>query len=160
MKKLSKLVAAATVAMLVVPCAVVFASCAKTETVNGDYSYEQYGSTYGFKVIVEVQTDEKGDRIRKVTIDDTTGYAATSPESMYPDAAKWNSNVQSLLNSYRGLYVDDVLAKTVALNGDVPLASDESGFVDFGEEVIITGATQSSGRLLLAVQDALKNFRK
>lgn len=160
MKKISKIVAAATLSLLIVPCVIVFASCAKTETVTGDYSYERYGSTYGFKVNVEVDEGEKGGRIRKVTIDGTSGYHASSPVEMYPDAATWDSNVQSILNSYRGQYVDDVLAKTVAVNNMVPLASDDSGFVNFGDDIIVTHATQTSGRLLLAVQDALKNLNK
>ena len=131
-----------------------------TETVEGDYHYVvNYGTeiTYGVKVNVEIQSDDKGDRIRSVTIvesDDYTQLSDANPSYGWTDENRQNylDNEQSLLNAYRGLYVNDVLAMDVVTDASgVPSSvSDDS--------LLISGATQSSGRLLLAVQDAIKNF--
>ena len=127
-----------------------------TDTAEGVYHYTNYGVDYGVKVNVEVQTDEKGDRIRQVTIVDS-GYTQLSPSNPdygWTDENRQNyiDNEQALLDSYRGLYVADVLAMEVgtAANGEPTSVP--------GDAPLITGATQSSGRLLLAVQDALCNF--
>lgn len=78
------------------------------------------------------------------------------------DADTWNqtkhdnyvNNEAWLLQKYEGKSVADVLAiKVYVKNTGEPYSSDRN---DFGE-LVITDATQGSGRLLLAVQDALKN---
>ena len=127
-----------------------------TDTAEGVYHYTNYGVDYGVKVNVEVQTDEKGDRIRQVTIVDSdyTQLSEARPDYGWTDENRQNyiDNEQALLDSYRGLYVADVLAMEVgtAANGEPTSVP--------GDAPLITGATQSSGRLLLAVQDALCNF--
>ena len=127
-----------------------------TDTAEGVYHYTNYGVDYGVKVNVEVQTDEKGDRIRQVTIVDSdyTQLSEARPDYGWTDENRQNyiDNEQALLDSYRGLYVANVLAMEVgtAANGEPTSVP--------GDAPLITGATQSSGRLLLAVQDALCNF--
>ena len=65
----------------------------------------------------------------------------------------WNTDEAWLLQKYEGKSVADVLALKVYIKttGE-PYSSDKN---DFGD-LIITGSTQGSGRLLLAVQNALK----
>lgn len=66
----------------------------------------------------------------------------------------WNTDEAWLLQKYEGMAVSDVLAiKVYIKTTGEPYSSDKN---DFGE-LIITGSTQGSGRLLLAVQDALSN---
>ncbi len=124
--------------------------------VEGEYHYSNYGKEYGVKVSVEIQHEAQGDRIARVTIDTTSGYIQLSDAN---DALGWTDSnrqnyldgEQGLLNTYRGMYVEDVLA----LNA----GTDEIGQpTSVDSSVGISGATQSSGRLLLAVQDALCNY--
>ena len=157
MKKIFKALAGVCLAGALCAGAFVVTGCGwQTETVEGEYHYVNYGVDYGVKVNVEIQTDSKGDRIRSVSIanSDYVQLSPANPEIGWTDSNRENyiANEQSLLNSYRGLYVADVLAMQVqtAANGQPSSVSDNS--------VVITGATQSSGRLLLAVQDALTNF--
>lgn len=66
----------------------------------------------------------------------------------------WKTDEAWLLQKYEGVAVADVLDMKVYIKtSGEPYSSDKN---DFGE-LIITGSTQGSGRLLLAVQDALKN---
>ena len=155
-KKLIKVVAGVCLAGALCAGSMLASGCGwETNIVQGEYHYTNYGVDYGVKVSVEVQTDSKGDRIRKVTIADS-GYTQLSPANPdygWTDENRQNylDNEQALLNSYRGLYVADVMAMEVVTN-----AVGEPTGVD--KSVVIAGATQSSGRLLLAVQDALKQF--
>ena len=154
MKKISKLLACGCLAGAMVAGGFALSSCsAWTTTVSqGEYKYENpwsAGSYYGVKVSVEVQTDENGDRIRSVTIEDSD---YTQASEGWEGRDNYLENEQTLLNAYRGKYVADVLAMKVTTDyqGQPSEVSDDS--------VLITDATQSSGRLLLAVQDALCNF--
>ena len=155
-KKLIKVVAGVCLAGALCAGSMLVSGCGwETNIVQGEYHYTNYGVDYGVKVSVEVQTDSRGDRIRKVTIADS-GYTQLSPANPdygWTDENRQNylDNEQALLNSYRGLYVADVMAMEVVTN-----AVGEPTGVD--KSVVIAGATQSSGRLLLAVQDALKQF--
>ena len=57
------------------------------------------------------------------------------------------------------MYVKDVLALNVATaESGAPYVREDEQFSDFGGNLIITGATLGSGRLLLAVQDALSKI--
>ena len=154
MKKISKLLACGCLAGAMVAGGFALSSCSSwTTTVSqGEYKYENpwsAGSYYGVKVSVEVQTDENGDRIRSVTIEDSD---YTQASEGWEGRDNYLENEQTLLNAYRGKYVADVLAMKVTTDyqGQPSEVSDDS--------VLITDATQSSGRLLLAVQDALCNF--
>ncbi len=156
-KKILKITAAACLAGALLSGSLAVAGCGwTTQTVEGEYHYTNYGVDYGVKVNVEIQTDDKGDRIRKVTIADSEykQLSDANPDYGWTDENRQNylDNEQSLLNAYRGLYVADVLAMTASTNA----AGEPSSVSD--SAVVISGATQSSGRLLLAVQDALKQF--
>lgn len=130
--------------------------CAQKQTLTGEMSYNRWGVNYGIRVNVEVQTDSKGDRISKVTVADSDFVSASESDGW--DKTKWDSNLNNLLLAYRGEYVADVLAKEVATDGEEPLAADAEGFVNYGDDFISSGATVGSGRLLLAVQNALKTL--
>lgn len=161
MKKSVKALLGCAVAAACLAGAASFAGCGwTTETVSGEYHYANaWDSTapdYGIKVSVTVQSDSKGDRIRKVTVADSDYVQASDT---WDGKSDWESGLQTLLNAYRGQYVADILAKEVAVSDSgAPLTSDDSAFCDYGESLLMTGATQSSGRLLLAVQDALMTY--
>lgn len=156
MKKSTKVLTAIALSAACAFGASALSGCAEKQTVTGEMSYTQWSVTFGIKVNVEVQTDSKGDRIRKVTIADSDLVSA-SPEGW--DSSKWYDNLDNLLLAYRGEYVADVLAKEVLTSAEgAPLTTEDEGFLNYGEEFIATGATLGSGRLLMAVQNALKNF--
>lgn len=134
--------------------------CFKTTDAVGEMNYVQWGTNYGIKVNVQVQTDKKGKRIREVTVL-KSDYVSASPanEENGWDPVVWDENLQTLLNAYRGMYVDDVLALEVVTNSyGAPLVKSDAGFENYGDDLIITGATLGSGRLLIAVQNALKTL--
>ncbi len=60
----------------------------------------------------------------------------------------WNNGIADLLKAYKGKTVEELLAVTVTTNDSIPSSVSDASLV-------ITGATQGSGRLLLAVQNAL-----
>lgn len=156
MRKSTKVLTALMLSAACACGAAALSGCAQKQTVTGEMSYSQWGTTFGIKVSVEVQTDSKGDRIRKVTIADSDLVSA-SPEGW--DSAKWYDHLDKLLLAYRGEYVADILAKEVLTSeAGAPLTTEDEGFSNYGEEFIATGATLGSGRLLIAVQNALKNF--
>ena len=154
--KIAKIAASVCLAGAVCAGCAALSGCAwTTQTAEGEYHYTNYGVEYGVKVSVEVQNDEKGERIRKVTIIDS-GYTQLSdakPDYGWTDEDRqvYIDGEQALLDTYRGKDVVEVLSMNV--NTDAigqPTSADSS--------VTISGATQSSGRLLLAVQDALCNY--
>ena len=123
------------------------------EVLDGDYHYEKYGHVYGIKVKVTVRTD----KISKVEVAESD-YVSASPAGSDPAQGQWagrhlwDDGLAGLLASYEGKNVTDVLAATVGLkaDGEPESVSDDS--------LKIEGATQGSGRLLLAVQNALSKL--
>lgn len=149
MKKLLKVLAlVAVVACCAV--AVAFAGCGESaKTYDGEYKYEiaAWHTTYGVKVEVTV----KDDTIQSVKIVDSDYVVVTST---WDNKATWENGVEGLLKAYEGKKVADVKAvKVEVATGD--FAGQPESVAD--SNLMITGATQGSGRLLLAVQDALKN---
>ena len=160
MKKVIKVITSGCLAGAIVAGGLVLPGCASVTSVEGYYQYANPWSSaskhYGVKVSVEVQTDEKGDRIRKVSIIDDGEYVQLSDSngSTWTDENRqvYIDGLQDLLNSYRRMYVTDVLAMKVTTDANRQPTALPSG------APAISGATQSSGRILLAVQDALCNF--
>lgn len=146
--KFKKIIAVAALVSACCVCTVAGCSSGDAKTVEGDYHYVTEYGTYGVKVSVEVNND----KIKKVTILDSDYTLTTSAEYGFADSAKWDKGVNALLNTYTDRSVSSVLEQKVTVGADsVPTAVDNSAFV-------VSGATQSSGRLLLAVQDALKKL--
>ena len=154
--KIAKIAASVCLAGAVCAGCAALSGCAwTTQTAEGEYHYTNYGVEYGVKVSVEVQNDEKGERIRKVTIIDSGYTQLSGANADYgwtdEDRQVYIDGEQALLDSYRGKDVVEVLSMDVDTDAvGQPTSVDSS--------VTISGATQSSGRLLLAVQDALCNY--
>ena len=117
---------------------------------TGEYHYSNYGVEYGVSVTVKVA----GGKIWGVYINqsDYTQISPANPDYGWSEDSvnNYKNNEAKLLASYIGLPVADVLAMQVgtAENG-------EPSTVPEGAPTI-AGATQSAGRLILAVQNALK----
>ena len=141
----------------------------KPQTVTGEYSYANpyapEAAKYGVKVSVTVDDG----KITKVEIVDSE-YVQTSDGWKDGEAGKnYLAKENEILGRYVGLDVDDVLAMKIATetNG-VPVSNnndgsenpdfDDSTFEVDGKDLLEDGATQSCGRLVLAVQDALKKL--
>lgn len=135
---------------LTLACAAAVCGCAKEKTLTGEMHYNEYDTEYGIKVAVTV----KGDKIKKVEVLESD-YVSASPESSGWDSSPWDNGLSALLAAYEGKSVKEILAKEVVTEGDKPLVSNQSGFINYGSDLIITGATLGSGRLLIAVQNAL-----
>lgn len=166
MKKLLKVFAlVAVVACCAV--AVAFAGCGESaQTYDGEYKYENTyspGSYYGVKVHVTV----KGDKITKVTCDEET-------DTMHNVTPSWKGHdvtvpaIGDYLKKFEGKTVAEVKALNVKVEESGAPSTVAKGqtlgaawlfdlsYTD-GEETVKTGATQTAGRFVLAIQDALKN---
>ena len=158
MKKFKKAIVALAVCAVAAVGAAGLAACSD-DGITGDYHYDMtYGSTtttYGVKV--------------NVTVEDGVITSVTRVDSGYVEATEgydgawetaYNDGIDALLQTYVGKTVEYVLSIDVATaESGEPLAQGD-GFVSYGDEneFLIADATQSAGRLLLAVQDALKNL--
>lgn len=154
-----------------------FAACgAPTETFEGEYHYANAwgGNDYGVKVAVTVNTETN--KITKVEILESE-YTQLTPswvESENEHALAYqNGGEDELLGRYVGLTVDQVKAVAnmidVLENGQ-PQSNNSDGSVnpDFDADTFLvsgtttsllySGATQSSGRIVLAVNNALKDY--
>ncbi len=166
MKKLLKVLAlVAVVACCAV--AVAFAGCGESaKTYDGEYKYENAwtaGNYYGVKVHVTV----KEGKITKVTYDADT-------DTMHNVTPTWDGHdvtvaaLDSYLAKFEGKTVEEVKALKVKVEeGGAPSKVDQGqtlaaawlfdlSYVKDGK-TIKTGATQTAGRFVLAIQDALKN---
>lgn len=108
---------------------------------------------YGIKVRVTVKNNiiTKVEDVTKgeyVSVSNPNGTTWTED-----DVKNWNNNECYLLQKYEGWAVSDINAIQVFIdNNGQPASKDwNNGFND----LLITNATQGSGRLLLAVQNAL-----
>ncbi|MCD7729217.1 MAG: hypothetical protein LUI60_04820 [Clostridia bacterium] len=127
-------------------------------TFEGEYKYDNpyaEGTYYGVKVSVEVEEDV----IKSVTVLDSEYIQASdSYEEWGWDNTVYQNGRDNLLASYAGKTVDDILALSVAVDEDgAPYVSTDRNFVSYDSDLLISGATQSSGRMLLAVKNALEN---
>jgi len=133
------------------------AACGGTDY-DGEYKYANpyaEGSYYGVKVKVTVS----GDEITKVVIVDSD-YTQLSPANDdygWTEAKRkvYSDGEAALLKKYEGAKVSDIQKiKVTTSEGGEP----DSNKTELGD-YIIEGATQSSGRLMLAVQNALKDVK-
>lgn len=137
----------------------------KIEDVTHTYGNgEAFSCTYN-KVVVDwtaggPQRDEHG--AWKLTGEQDTKYnkdwhVVSDPQGDWSEKAKlnWLTKENWLLQQYEGKSVADVLAVKVFYdeNGEPYSKDDNSDFASSG--LVLTGATQGSGRLLIAVQNAL-----
>lgn len=152
MKRMKKALIGLAVGAVAALGVVGLAACGgNTTTLEGEYYYANPYSAeapdYGVKVEVTVNKDDN--TIEKVEIVESDYVQCTDS---WKDKNTYLNGEAELLAAYEGLEVDDVLAMTVTTGTDgTPSAVSES-------DLLITGATQSSGRLLKAVQDALADY--
>ena len=175
---MKKLIVIALAVVLALTAFVALAACAKEETYDGEYSYYALNSTekkYGVKVHVTV----KGGVIMKVTADaDTeTFYNATAPSqySSWAGYEAWTTGGQAAyLEKFVGLTVEEVKAIVVPVyeqddttvyapkgqpNHNIGISELPDALALPSHDDIPTGATQSVGRIILAVQNALKDVK-
>ena len=169
---MKKLLVIALAVILVVSAVCVLAACGKEEVVEGEYSYFAYDyaaqalsttNKYGCKVTVTV----KGGVITNVEIDDDTETYYNLSAS-WGDKAKWTEGCQAFLDSFKGLSVEEVnkigVETVKTLTGTTPAGQPDTGSSDAPKNPLsnvpanlkpVAGATQSTGRVILAVQNAL-----
>ena len=157
MKKLFKTFALSVIACALCVCAAALSACGGggTKTYNGtyvgEYSYVSGDTTYGIKVSVEVEDNviQSVTKLESDLVDVTPPIPNVWTEE---NVANWNDNLSGLLEKYAGKTVAEIKAIKVTVNdtGAPTLAADKF------DGLVISGATQGSGRLLLAIQNALK----
>lgn len=156
MKRMKKALIGLAVGAVAALGVVGLAACGgnNTEVLSGDYHYDSQGHTYGVKVEVTVNTDDN--TIEKVEIV-PSDYVEATPDNYgvesWDKGVKYNAEKANLLKKFEGMTVKEVSEIQVPLVGDYPSQPDHTK-ADYGD-LIITGSTQSCGRLILAVQDAL-----
>ncbi|MDE6104363.1 MAG: hypothetical protein K2G38_01570 [Clostridia bacterium] len=139
------------------------AGCSKgyNGTYEGEYKYEvNYGTGpmyYGMSVKVTVENNIITKVVDTTPVKHPDWHVVSSAGWGWTDedVANWSDNECWLLQKYEGWAVSDILAVKVYIeNNGVPY---DKGHNDqlLGSELIITNATQSSGRLMLAIQNAL-----
>ena len=157
MKKIVVLLLAVAMVLSVVA----FAACAQSEKVTGEYHYanawDKTAPDYGAKVDVTVSngkitavklyTDEESGYVNLSAANDKAGWTEE-------DRKVWTDGVQAYLDSFVGMTVEEVNAATATIQG-VGDATSNSVSIDH-----VTGATQSSARVLLAIQNALSKLSK
>ena len=158
MKKILVLALAIVMALSVVA----LVACAEPQTLEGEYKYANpWDKTkeYGVKVSVTV----KGDVITEVKITSTDTEAYTNLSSGWTEEGKktWNDGKQGLLDSFVGLKVDAVkgIKVTCKENGEPDTTAGVNTIAEAPTSLkVVTGATQSTGRVILAVQNALSKL--
>lgn len=126
-------------------------------TYYGDYHYtNEHGATYGMKVKVTVKNNIITEVV-DITKGEYTVVSSAMPAYGWDDSAvkNWTDNESWLLQKYEGWSVSDIRDIQVSIKetGEPYSVNKNSGLVE--SELLISGSTQGSGRLLLAVQDAL-----
>ena len=173
---MKKLIVIALAVIMALSLVLVLAACGG-ETVEGEYSYvSAYNEAqkYGCKVKVTV----KGGVITAISVEkDSENFFNLS--SGWEDKAIWEKDGQAMIDSFVGRTVEEINAIKVATQAETKwVGTDENdatkgyyasvkgqpeakGITGAPAELkVVAGATQSSGRLILAVQDALSKLAK
>ena len=129
----------------------------------GSYSYTNaYGATYGMMVEVTVENNIIT-KVEDVTPEGWVVVSDAMPEYGWSDSSvqNWKDNEAWLLQQYEGWEVSKVLEikvfiKTTGEPYELKNANNVATNAQLeASKLLIGGATQGSGRLLLAVQNAL-----
>ena len=165
---MKKLIVIALVVVMALSIAA-FAACGPSGEVEGEYKYvSPYDATgasyYGVKVTVTV----KNGVITEVKLADDTATLFNVSAS-WDKKATWLDGQAAFVESFVGLSVDEVKAIKVTCDAET-VGSGWSYTAVKGQPTkvegapsslkVVTGATQSSGRVILAVQDALSKLGK
>lgn len=165
-------------ALVMAVAVVAFAACGG-ETHDGEYSYENAynpAQKYGCKVKVTVNN---GTITKVVVVADTADFFNLSEGWKDKETGEdtqgkkdWIAKGDKMAQNFVGMKVEDVLAITVACQEETVGSADTYFSSVKGQPIaggitgapadleVVTGATQSSGRLILAVQNALGKFAK
>ena len=139
------------IALAVVMLVSVFALTAcNQQTVEGEYAYDNAwvpGAKYGVKVSVTLNKDV----ITKVVVTSENTDNYTNLSASWENKATWENGEAAFLASFEGKTIQDVLNIRVACAANGQPSSVE-GFT------AVAGATQSSGRVILAIQNAIKTL--
>lgn len=168
MKRMTKLLAVLAVGAVATAGVVGLAACGEkgiSGSAKGEYSYESYGHTYGIKVEVTVENGKitKVERLKHDWVEATETVMGD-----WDGGANYNKEINNELKKFNGLSVDDVLDLEVAVTeAGAPETQKTNGeanpnfkpLVIGDTNLVLAGSTQSSGRLVLAVQDALENLQ-
>lgn len=122
-------------------------------TATGDYHYESNGRTYGVKVEVTVEND-KIEEVKIVDHNYTEATEITIPGNDWDGGVSYKAGIANLLAEFKGMTVSEVNEIEVPCN---EAGQPDETKADYGD-LIIEGSTQSCGRLILAVQDAIENI--
>ena len=145
---------------LVCGCAVIGALAGCAKMYEGKYEYTQYGTNYGVKVQVRVDENKVIKSVRIVGSDYVDVSPAGGDRWTQEKVDNWKNNIKPLLQAYEGRTVSEILAMQVAVSeAGAPLSANAEGVNAYDSALIISGATMGSGRVLLAVQDAVKNLK-
>lgn len=129
-----------------------FAACGdNSQTVTGEVSYESFNVKYGVKVDVTV----KNDTITAVNLytDEESGYCRTSPD----DATLGWEGYDETEAAYDSYIKTNFIGKSVSeVNAYVATATAVGQTVTTGPK--ISGSTQSSARIICAIQNALSKL--
>ena len=151
MKKTSKILAVVLVVALAIATLAIFAACGESGEVIGDCHYENpysAGKYYGVKVGVTV----KGGKIAEVKLysDEDTGWTRTS-------AGEWSTGIghDAAEAAYESWIEENIVGQKIATVLAWEAVADKGGQTVGKDVPSITGATQSSARIIVAVQNAL-----
>ena len=168
MKRMTKLLAVLAVGAVATAGVVGLAACGEkgiSGSAKGEYSYESHNRTYGIKVEVTVENG-KITKVERLKHDWTEATDLVMGD--WDGGANYNKEINNELKKFNGLSVDDVLDLEVAVTEEgAPETQKTNGeanpnfkpLVIGDTNLVLTGSTQSSGRLVLAVQDALENLQ-
>lgn len=137
---------------LIAAASCAFAACESGETTSydGDYHYTvNYGNgdlVYGIKVRVYV----KGEKVTKVERIDSDYISVTSG---WTNEQTYKSGESALLKKYSCKTVEEIQKAVAAIDGQEGSTSNACD-----EGYLLSGCTQSSARLLKAVQNALSQI--
>lgn len=168
MKRMTKLLAVLAVGAVATAGVVGLAACGEkgiSGSAKGEYSYESHSRTYGIKVEVTVENG-KITKVERLEHDWTEATDLVMGD--WDGGANYNKEINNELKKFEGLSVDDVLDLEVAVTEEgAPETQKSNGeanpnfkpLVIGDTDLVLAGSTQSSGRLVLAVQDALENLQ-
>lgn len=168
MKRMTKLLAVLAVGAVATAGVVGLAACGEkgiSGSAKGEYSYESHNRTYGIKVEVTVENG-KITKVERLKHDWTEATDLVMGD--WDGGANYNKEINNELKKFNGLSVDDVLDLEVAVTEEgAPETQKTNGeanpnfkpLVIGDTNLVLAGSTQSSGRLVLAVQDALENLQ-
>ena len=171
MKKILVLVLALVMALSVVA----LVACDAGETVEGEYKYAYNDTlTYGVKVKVTVKdgvitacevTSTDPETYTNLSANWTTNYQPGGPDTEGRKA--WLDKHDEMVTSFVGQKVEDINKIKVACDTETNAEAHTvkgqpkaGGITGAPSALVVTGATQSSGRLILAVQNALSQLTK